>query len=131
MLPTNFVVLSQFPLTPNGKFDRKALPDPPKDRPQLAQRYQAPKTPLEKRITTIWEQLLQIDSIGRNDKFFELGGNSIQAAQFIGTIQKSLKTSIFVTTIFDFPTVASYAKMLEERYGKELGASQVLSLIHI
>jgi len=120
MIPANFVILDKIPLTPNGKFDRKALPEPRNDRPILAQNYQAPKGQLEEKLTQQWEILLQINPIGRHDKFFELGGNSIQAAQFIGQLQKELNASIFVTTIFDNPTIATYAQMLEKQYSKEL-----------
>ncbi len=116
MLPSKFVVLDTMPLTPNGKFDRKALPNPPNDRPILAQNYQAPQGELEEKLTQYWTAILQINPIGRHDKFFELGGTSIQAAQFIGQLQKELDTSIFVTTIFDNPTIATYAKMLETAY---------------
>ena len=119
MIPANFVILDKMPLTPNGKFDRKSLPEPPNDRPNLAQSYQAPKEQLEVKLTQQWETVLQINPIGRNDKFFELGGNSIQAAQFIGQLQKELNASIFVTTIFDNPTIATYAKMLEKEYARE------------
>jgi len=120
MIPATFVILDKMPLTPNGKFDRKALPAPPNDRPNLAQPYQAPKGQLEEKLTQQWETLLQINSIGRHDKFFELGGNSIQAAQFIGQLQKELDASIFVTTIFDNPTIAAYAEMLEITYPTEV-----------
>ena len=119
MLPTHFVILDKMPLTPNGKIDRKALPEPPNSRPNLAQSYQAPKGQLEIKLTQQWEALLQINPIGRNDKFFELGGNSIQAAQFIGQLQKELNASIFVTTIFNHPTIAAYAKMLKKEYAAE------------
>jgi len=119
MIPAHFVILDKMPLTPNGKIDRKALPEPPNFRPNLAQAYQAPKGQLEAKLAQQWETLLQINPIGRNDKFFELGGNSIQAAQFIGQLQKELNASIFVTTIFDNPTIAAYAKMLEKEYSTE------------
>ncbi|MFK7935091.1 MAG: amino acid adenylation domain-containing protein, partial [Saprospiraceae bacterium] len=120
MLPSQFVFLEKMPLTTNGKFDRKALPEPPQERPILAQAYAAPQGKLEQYLTTIWEGLLQLSPIGRHDKFFELGGNSIQAAQFIGRLSKTLDTSIFVTTIFDKPTVAAYAQMLQSNYANEL-----------
>ena len=120
MLPSNFVFLDKMPLTTNGKFDRKALPEPAADRPDLAQAYKAPSTPLEKYLVDSWEKLLQINPIGIKDKFFELGGNSIQAAQFIGDLQKTLNTSIFVTTIFDCPTIAEYAKLLETQYAEAI-----------
>ena len=120
MIPSTFVVLDKMPLTPNGKFNRKALPEPPNERPELAQSYQPAQGKLEEVITQIWETLLHIKPIGRKDKFFELGGNSIQAVQFIGQLQKQLDTSIFITTIFDNPTVEEYTKMLEREYAKEI-----------
>jgi len=120
MIPATFVFLDKMPLTPNGKLDRKALPEPPGDRPELAQTYQAPLNELEEKLTRHWEELIRISPIGRSDKFFELGGNSIQAALFIGQLQKELDTSIFVTTLFDYPTIASYAAMLEKEYPRQI-----------
>ena len=116
MLPSHFVFLEKMPLTTNGKFDRSALPEPSGDRPDLGTDYAAPISPLEKEITDVWEDLLSIAPIGRHDKFFELGGTSIQAAKFIGEMMRKLDTSIFITTIFDYPTVSKYAAFLEETY---------------
>ncbi len=116
MLPSHFVMLQSIPLTTNGKIDRKALPDPANDRPELAQAYEAPLGDLEKYIASKWENLLEISRIGRQDKFFELGGNSIQAARFIGGLMTACEASIFITTIFDHPTVAGYATFFEKNY---------------
>ncbi|MEO1260059.1 MAG: amino acid adenylation domain-containing protein [Bacteroidota bacterium] len=116
MIPSHFVFLDKMPLTTNGKFDRKALPEPAADRPSLSNQYEPPVSPVEKEITGLWEQLLDISPIGRHDKFFELGGTSIQAARFIGQMMEKLDTSIFITTIFDYPTVAAYATFISETY---------------
>ena len=116
MLPSHFVFLDKIPLTTNGKIDRKALPDPDNERPALAQAYEAPQGDLEKYIAEKWEELLQISPIGRHDRFFELGGNSILAAKFIGSMMTACEASIFITTIFDHPTVASYATFFEKNY---------------
>jgi amino acid adenylation domain-containing protein len=116
MLPSHFVFLEKMPLTTNGKFDRKALPDPANERPVLDQAYEAPEGSLEKRIGGNWETLLFVKPIGRHDKFFELGGNSILAAKFIGELMTACSASIFITTIFDYPTVAGYAAFLEKNY---------------
>ncbi|HFA51232.1 MAG TPA: amino acid adenylation domain-containing protein [Bacteroidetes bacterium] len=118
MLPSNFVFLEKMPLTTNGKFDRQALPEPTNERPALAEGYEAPETETESYVTKIWESILQVAPIGRNDKFFELGGTSIQAAKFIGRLMTELDTSIFITTIFDYPTVATYTRFLEKNYPK-------------
>ncbi|MCB0517420.1 MAG: amino acid adenylation domain-containing protein [Lewinellaceae bacterium] len=116
MLPSHLVVLEKMPLTTNGKFDRQALPEPANDRPDLGGPYEAPQTELEKYLAEKWERLLQITPIGRHDKFFELGGNSILAAKFIGELMNATGASIFITTIFDHPTVAAYAAFLEKNY---------------
>ncbi|MCC6723568.1 MAG: amino acid adenylation domain-containing protein, partial [Saprospiraceae bacterium] len=116
MLPSHFVFLEKLPLTTNGKIDRPALPDPANDRPELAQAYELPQGTLEKYIAEKWEELLQISPIGRHDKFFELGGNSILAAKFIGGLMTACEASIFITTIFDYPTVAGYAAFFEKNY---------------
>lgn len=116
MLPAHLVCLEKMPLTTNGKFDRKALPEPSSERPILDQAYEAPKTTLEKSLAEKWERLLNIAPIGRHDKFFELGGDSILAARFIGDLMTLGGASIFITTIFNFPTIAAYAAFLEEKY---------------
>ena len=116
MLPSQFVFLDKMPLTTNGKFDRKALPDPPAERPALSVAYEAPKTGIEKYLAGLWEALLAIAPVGRNDKFFELGGNSILAARFLGRLMDETGASIFITSIFDHPTVAAYAAFLEKNY---------------
>ncbi|MBK9015688.1 MAG: non-ribosomal peptide synthetase [Saprospiraceae bacterium] len=103
MLPSHFVFLEKIPLTTNGKIDRKALPEPGGDRPELDQAFEAPQSDLEKLIAERWEELLQISPIGRHDKFFELGGNSIQAARFIGGLMTACEASIFITTILTIP----------------------------
>lgn len=125
MLPSHLVVLEKMPLTTNGKFDRNALPDPPNDRPELEQRYEKPQTWLEDWIVAQWQNLLQVAPIGRNDKFFELGGNSILAAKFIGSLMTACGSSIFITTIFDYPTAASYAAFFQKNYSNLLPAFQV------
>ena len=120
MIPARFIVLSKMPLTVAGKPDRNALPIPGKDRPALEQPFVPPVTLLEKYLTNIWTEILDIQEIGILDKFFELGGNSLLAAQFINRIQKDLKVNIFIVTIFDAPTIKTYAELLEEKYALSL-----------
>ena len=64
MIPSAFVLLDELPLTPNGKVDRKALPAPDQDRPELGNIYQAPRTPMEEALATIWSELLKVDKVG-------------------------------------------------------------------
>ena len=70
MIPSQFVLVDALPLTPNGKVDRKALPAPDQDRPELGNVYQAPRTPMEETLATIWSELLKVDKVGIQDNFF-------------------------------------------------------------
>ncbi|MEQ6929128.1 hypothetical protein AAUI01_26300, partial [Pseudomonas mosselii] len=69
MVPTHFLVLEQWPLTANGKLDRKALPKP--DASQLQQGYVAPRTALEQQLAAIWSEVLKVEQVGLHDNFFE------------------------------------------------------------
>ncbi len=122
MVPAAYVLLERMPLTTNGKIDRRALPDPPAERPPLAQAYEPPQGPLEAWIAERWSGLLQVHPVGRRDKFFELGGHSLLAARFLAELQEALGASVFITTIFDHPDVASYAAMLQREYPDEVEA---------
>ena len=86
MLPTAWVFMDQMPLSPNGKVDRGALPMPGRTRPQLSQPYVAPADELEIIIANLWQDTINIDQVGVNDRFFELGGTSINAIQFISDL---------------------------------------------
>jgi amino acid adenylation domain-containing protein len=116
MIPAAFVFLAALPLTPNGKVDRASLPAPERKRPALDQAYVAPRTDLERLLADIWCDILKLDRVGVHDRFFELGGDSLLAAQFIGKLQRELQASIFIVTIFDAPSIAQYAALLETDY---------------
>src|SRR5690606_28984917 len=70
MVPAAFVPLETFPMTPGGKVDRKSLPEPGDDRPELDSQYTAPRTPLEEVIAGIWADVLRLKQIGIEDNFF-------------------------------------------------------------
>jgi non-ribosomal peptide synthase protein (TIGR01720 family) len=88
MVPAAFVFLEKFPLTNNGKVDRKALPVPEQQRPELAGRYVAPRTPAEETLSAIWKKTLRVERVGVNDNFFELGGDSILSIQIISSARR-------------------------------------------
>ena len=115
MVPTTFVAIERFPLSPNGKVDRKALPAPTRARP-LDTPYAAPRSNLERLVAGKWQHLLDLESVGIHDRFFELGGTSLQAARFVNEMQSELRESIFVVTLFAAPSVAEYAAFLQEQY---------------
>jgi len=107
MVPTHFVVLDAMPLTPNGKLDRKALPQP--DASQSQATYIAPVTDLEHQLAAIWAEVLKIERVGLNDSFFELGGHSLLAAQMVARIKKHLGISLPLRTLFEQPLLGQLA----------------------
>lgn len=116
MIPTAIIPVERFTLTSNGKIDRKALPAPPRVRPHLDAAYIAPRTALERLVAAQWRDILGIDQVGIHDRFFELGGSSLQAARFVNQMQAELGESIFVVTLFSAPSVAEYAAFLGAEY---------------
>jgi amino acid adenylation domain-containing protein len=126
MVPAAIVFLEQWPLTPNGKLNRRALPAPNDHRPALDTQYVAPRTQLETVLADLWAELLNLSQVGVNDNFFELGGDSIRAALFINRLQEEFGEVIHVRSIFDKPEVAALAHYLEQCHphgvAKVLGA---------
>ncbi|MET7299083.1 amino acid adenylation domain-containing protein, partial [Embleya sp. NPDC005575] len=110
MVPAGFVVLDRLPLTPNGKVDRKALPAPDLQRPDLEAAYTAPRTPAEQAVTAIWSDVLGVDTIGIHDNFFELGGHSLLATRVTSRLRKALGVDVPVRTLFSAPTPAELAR---------------------
>jgi amino acid adenylation domain-containing protein len=114
MLPTGYVSLGRMPLTPNGKIDRRALPTPDTERPELAEPYVPPTTDLEETLAEIWAGVLGLDLVGIDDDFFELGGHSLLAAQVIAELRDRVGVPASLRLLFDQPTVRTFAARLKE-----------------
>ena len=114
MVPSTFIWLEQLPKTASGKVDRNALPSPSLKRPESNVLYKAPRTVLEKQITTLLLGLLQYDKIGTDDNFFELGGNSLLAQKLISELKYQYKHILPVTKLYQFPTVRGMARYLQK-----------------
>ncbi|MGW4355805.1 amino acid adenylation domain-containing protein [Nocardia sp. NPDC004582] len=113
MVPSALVVLDAVPLTPVGKLDRRALPEP-----VLAQReYRAPANALEEVIAGVFGELLGADRVGRDDDFFELGGNSLTATQLVARLGAALDTRVPVRTVFEASTVIALEQVLRSQVG--------------
>jgi amino acid adenylation domain-containing protein len=115
MVPSVFLRLEKFPLTPNAKLDRKALPMPEGKRPLLAQDFIAPRTAAEKQLASLWCELLQLEEIGIDDSFFDLGGNSLSALRMVNQYQTRFGREVPLVKIFQYPTIAKFLGFLEER----------------
>jgi amino acid adenylation domain-containing protein len=112
MVPTTVTTLEAFPLTPNGKIDRKALPEPTRER-SAERALVAAETGLERQLTTIWERELDIRPIGATDNFFDLGVTSISAATLFAAIEHELGSELPLGAIFQAPTIRALARLLE------------------
>lgn len=113
MIPTAFIELETLPRLPNGKVDRKLLPDPNNLRPDLETTYVAPKTELEKTIAAIWQKTLNKEEIGIYDNFFELGGHSLLGMKVTAEMSDVLGISIPLRNLFQKPTVAGLIEQIE------------------
>ena len=112
MIPSAFVILQNFPLTRNGKLDRKALPTP-EFAAYSIQPYEAPQGEIEEILVDIWQSVLGIEEVGRRGNFFELGGHSLMAMKLIVRVAESLFTSIPVQALFKNPTIQELAEFIE------------------
>jgi hypothetical protein len=112
MIPSAFVLLERLPLTPIGKVDKKRLPALTSERPSLASAYVKPQTATEQSIAAVWQELLHLTEIGREDNFFDLGGNSLLLVQVHARLQKLFGEQLTVVDLFEHPTVVSLAAQL-------------------
>ncbi len=109
LLPSIIAVLEVMPLTPNGKVARNALPEPSSRRPPLATPFVAPRTPIEERLARCWTDVLDLDTIGVNDRFVDLGGSSIGAGRICAWVHATFGHQIPVAVLLDSATVADMA----------------------
>ena len=116
MVPAHFVMLSSLPLSPNGKVDRAAL-----SQMHLAgnggTNSRDPGTQLERTLTELWRRVLSVPSVGIDDNFFDLGGDSLQLVAVHSHLQKTLHAQIPVTDLFEFTTIRKLARHIIENEG--------------
>jgi len=115
MVPAYFVPIDKIPLTPNGKIDRKALPDPRDMELEKEADYAAPRNETEDKLAAIWSDVLKMkkEMIGIDGNFFKLGGHSLKAAVLITLIHKTLDVKLKMSEIFDMPTIRRLSKHIK------------------
>lgn len=113
MVPSHFIKLSAMPLTPSGKVDHKKLPLPSKERPDLSVPFSAPETLLQEQLCLSWMKFLDLSSVGIDDVFFDLGGNSLLALKFMVDFNQYQEKKISVVNIFNHPTIRGLSSYLE------------------
>jgi len=112
MVPSSFVFLEELPLNANGKVDRQALPEPGRDRPELARMYAAPRNAVEEVLAGLWASVLDLDRVGIHDNFFDLGGHSILVTRMVGQLRNTLREDVALRAVFETPTIAGLAETL-------------------
>jgi amino acid adenylation domain-containing protein/FkbH-like protein len=113
MQPAAFMTLECMPLTASGKLDRRALPEPPADA-RGARQYRAPQSEIERVLAEIWQAILRIDRVGRDDSFFRLGGTSLAAMQLQARIQAVLAMDVPIRALFEAPTLEAFAARIQD-----------------
>ncbi|HLL46016.1 MAG TPA: amino acid adenylation domain-containing protein, partial [Longimicrobiaceae bacterium] len=111
MVPAGWVSLEALPLLPNGKLDRRALPEP--DGPGAGAEYAAPRTPTEEILAAIWAEVLGVERVGLADDFFALGGHSLLATRMTARVREAFGTELPLRTLFEAPTLGGTAERVE------------------
>ncbi|QSJ14562.1 amino acid adenylation domain-containing protein [Nostoc sp. UHCC 0702] len=114
MLPSAVVLLKEFPLSPNGKVDRKALPAPEEIRSDLIGEFVPPRTPVEEKLTQIWAEVLKVEKVGIYDNFFELGGHSLLTTQLLAKVKEAFNLDISLRSLLERPTVEGLAENIDQ-----------------
>ncbi len=118
MVPAYLIQMDKMPLTPNGKIDRRSLPEP--DRSKIVNDvYEAPSNDMERLLASIWSDILKLDNIGINDNFFSLGGHSLKAVALLAQVKEKLKVNIPMNKMFLKPTIKGMAEFISSSDNSE------------
>jgi amino acid adenylation domain-containing protein len=123
-VPSVFMRLDELALNLNGKIDRRALPDP-RTRARKENEYVAPRNDREKKITEIWQSILEVPQIGIHDTFFSLGGHSLMAIRVVARMRKEFQIEIPLRMLFEHPTVAKLAAAICAETERKNGSSEM------
>lgn len=115
MVPSAFVFLDRFPLTANGKVDRKALPAPVRSITQMESKSSVPRDTLELQLTKLWEKALGVYPVNLGDNFFDLGGDSLMAVRLFSELRQLTGQILPLSSLFQAPTVEKLADLLRQQ----------------
>ncbi|MET0500480.1 MAG: amino acid adenylation domain-containing protein, partial [Candidatus Binatia bacterium] len=127
MVPSGFVLLDTLPVTPNGKIDRKSLPEPDHTTSE-PESYIPPRTEIESLVAGIWAQVLNLEKIGVHSNFFDLGGHSLLATQIVSRIREALGVEVALRVLFEKPTVAGLSDHIERNVIDQLDEIEEIAL---
>lgn len=129
MIPSVFVGVDHFPLTPSGKIDRRALPVPDQLRPQVSTEFVAPRTETETRIAEIVATVLKIDKVGIYDNFFDLGGHSMLGTQVISRVREDFDVDLSLRVLFENPTVEGITRAIAAEQAALVDENELTSML--
>jgi amino acid adenylation domain-containing protein len=131
MVPSAFVALERFPLTPNGKLDRKALPPPEQLESTASPAHLPPRTPTEATLASLWAELLHVavDTVSATDDFFSLGGHSLLATQLVSRIRSSFHVELPLRALFERPTIEGTAELLLEVLAEQADPAELEQMV--
>ena len=115
MIPSNFFILDELPVTSNGKVDRNKLKDLETTSLEVSTEYVEPETDLEKQIAEVWKEVLGLERVGIHNSFFDLGGHSLLLLQLREKLNKVVEKEISVVDLFQYPNISAFAKFLEKQ----------------
>ncbi|MEM7203276.1 MAG: amino acid adenylation domain-containing protein [Planctomycetota bacterium] len=130
MVPAVYVPMDAMPLSPNGKVDRKALPEPDTSRPDIETAFAAPENPVQDVVAGIWTDVLGLDRVGIHDAFLDLGGHSLLAVQIQARLGEIFPFEITLPDLFESKTVSRLADLIQTR-GAQAGidAAEVCGML--
>ncbi len=115
MIPSTFVILEKIPLTPNGKVDRKALPQPDENKSEHADDFVAPRNIIEEKVAEVWAATLKCARVSVTDNFFALGGHSLLATKIMARLRSEFQIELPLRVLFEAPTVAEIALAIDKQ----------------
>jgi len=105
--------------------DRRALPDPERCRPNLDTPFIAPRTSVETELAQIWAKVLSVEQVGIHDRFFDLGGHSLNATQVVSQVIKQFQIEVPLQSLFESPTVAEMAAVITEHQTRKIAKPEL------
>ena len=117
MIPSVYVFLESLPLSPNGKLDRTALPEPEQIQ-ESPEKDDAPLSPIESVVASIWKDVLKIPELSASSNFFELGGHSLLATQILSRIRETFRMEVTMITLFESPNLRDFTQRIVEQSEK-------------
>lgn len=129
MVPSTFITLQALPLSPNGKLNRGALPDPGDDRPRATGQFAAPGTPVEVALAEIFAEVLDVQQVGLHDDFFQLGGHSLLATRAVSRLRDRFQIEVTPRFLFESPTVALLAERISSLLLQSASSDEMATML--